>query len=135
MQAIIGIDPGREKCGFAVLKLDGSILCRKVIETEKLTDKVQEFISKCEVEKIIMGNGTTSRTAAETIKKILPPKCELKLVDEYRTTDMARRRYFCENPPRGLKRFLPKGMLYPPEPVDDYVAVILVERYIAGKGR
>jgi len=129
MQAIIGIDPGREKCGFAILALDGCVLKREVLKTGTLPEKVMHTLQDYEIGCIVMGNGTTSAKAVE-LARSCAPDCEVRLVDEYRTTEMARKRYFKENPPQGLKKFVPAGMLYPPVPVDDYVAVILAERYL-----
>ena len=54
------------------------------------------------------------------------------VVDEYRTTEMAKKEYWKVNPPRGLKKLIPLGMQVPPVPVDDFVAVILARRYISG---
>ena len=41
--------------------------------------------------------------------------------------------YWREHPPRGLMRLIPVTMQVPPVPVDDYVAVILAERYFDKK--
>ena len=57
----------------------------------------------------------------------------ITLVDEHLTTLEARARYFVEHPPTGLKRLLPVSMQVPPEPYDDYVAVILGERFLASQ--
>jgi hypothetical protein len=54
----------------------------------------------------------------------------LKVVDEYRTTEEAKKLYWQVNPPKGWRRFLPVTMQVPPEPVDDLVAVILARREI-----
>ena len=35
-----------------------------------------------------------------------------------------------EHRPKGIARLIPKGMRTPPEPIDDYAAVILAERYL-----
>jgi hypothetical protein len=33
-------------------------------------------------------------------------------------------------PPAGLSRLIPQGMRVPPRPVDDIVAIVLIERYL-----
>ena len=76
-----------------------------------------------------MGNGTTSRAAEATIRENLPD-IPVEIVDEYRTTDDARRAYWKANPPTGWRRFFPTSMQVPPEPVDDFVAVLLAQRYL-----
>jgi hypothetical protein len=55
-------------------------------------------------------------------------KCGIA-VDESYTSEAARRRYVAENPPRGLERLLPSSLRTPSVPYDDYVAVILGERF------
>ena len=63
------------------------------------------------------------------IREMLP-EVPVEIVDEYRTTDDARRVYWKAHPPTGWRRFLPTGMQVPPVPVDDFVAVLLAQRYL-----
>ena len=120
----MAVDPGRDKCGMAVLDGQGEVLWRQVIETSALEEiaraRAEEFLPAC----LILGNGTTSKAAEGRLKSALP-KMTVKVVDEYRTTDEARKLYWQVNPPRGWRKFLPVTMQVPPEPVDDLVAVIL----------
>ncbi len=55
------------------------------------------------------------------------------MIDEHRSSEQGRRRYFRENPPRGWRRLLPVGLQTPPRAYDDYVAVVLAERYLASR--
>ena len=128
---IIAIDPGREKCGIAAVASDTHVLCQQVIDTESLAETVKRLITAYAAEKVIMGNGTSHHTAQYALEEILAgTEITLELVDEYRTTDAAKIRYWENNPPRGLWRIVPTTMQVPPVPVDDYVAVILAERYL-----
>ena len=61
------------------------------------------------------------------------PRLELVVVDEYRTTELAKGEYWKAHPPTGWRRLLPVTMQVPPVPVDDFVAVLLGRRYIQGK--
>ena len=130
---IASIDPGREKCGFAILDSAGKILDHRILETSKLIDEILESFNRFAFDKIILGNGTSSRDAKSKIENWISEQkisVELKIVDEFKTTEMARIRYWQENPPRSWRKFLPTTMLVPPEPVDDWVAVILAERFL-----
>lgn len=131
MSSVIGIDPGREKCGVAVVDKQNGVLCRKVIDTKNLVKIVKIFVKEYKTKIIIIGNGTTSKDAQKKIvDSFLAKEIELICVDEYRTTDLAKIRYWQENPPCGWRKIIPTSMQVPLVPVDDYVAVILAERYL-----
>lgn len=131
---VIAVDPGREKCGIAVMKNDGNLFYQNVIQTETLAAEVARLCQAYEPAVLVIGNGTTSRQAQAAIKAAVP-ELDVVAVDEYRTTDAARIRYWQMHPPEGWRRFLPTGLQVPPVPVDDYVAIILAERHLQGKSR
>lgn len=125
-----GLDPGRDKCGLAVVDDEGNCIFHQVVATEKLGESLWELKEKYSFETLVMGNGTTSKKAEATVRSALTD-INLAVVDEYRTTDAARDEYWQMNPPKGLKRLIPRGMLVPPVPVDDLAALILARRYVA----
>lgn len=131
-QTIISIDPGREKCGIAAVHQDKGVLHKSIIETQDLSSTIESLLIKYQTRTVIMGNGTSSKQAQISLEKIIinGQAISVILVDEYRTTDEGRRRYWLENPPQGLRRLIPVTMQIPPKPVDDYVAIILAERYL-----
>ena len=126
---IAALDPGRDKCGFAVVGADGGVLVQKVIETRSLTDELREAFSRYGYERLILGNGTTSQDAQQRIQQAMPDLPVL-VVDEYRTTELAKKEYWKAHPPTGWRRFLPVTMQVPPVPVDDFVAVLLAHRWL-----
>ena len=127
--SVAAIDPGRDKCGLAVLAADGSVLFQQVVETKRLIEKLCQQRARHPFQTIILGNGTTSESARRRIVKALPG-LELVVVDEYRTTELAKGEYWKAHPPTGWRRLLPVTMQVPPVPVDDFVAVLLGRRYI-----
>lgn len=124
---IMGIDPGRDKCGVAVLTAAGEIKYQRVVETAELGDVIKRLIAEHEIELVILGNGTTHKAAASLVEA---SGLQVKVVDEKHTTEEARREYWKKNPPRGWRKLLPTTMQVPPEPVDAIVAEILVRRYL-----
>lgn len=126
---IAALDPGRDKCGFAVLASTGDILLQRVLETAKLEQELKKAQQELGFSRLILGNGTTSKEAKARIEKALPA-LEIQVVDEYKTTEQARGEYWLSNPPKGLMRLIPTTMRTPPCPVDDYVAVILARRHL-----
>ena len=123
----MGIDPGKDKCGVAVLTSAGEIKFQRVVPTEELDAVIKNLAAEMEIEKVILGDGTTHKAAA---KKISSAGLTFELIDEKHTTEEARRKFWIKNPPRGWRKFLPTTMQVPPEPVDAIVAEILVKRFL-----
>ena len=124
----MGIDPGRDKCGVAVLTSTGEIKFQRVVVTDELADVLKTLAANFAIETVILGDGTTHKSAAE---KISAADLKFLLVDEKHTTEEARRLYWEKNPPSGWRKFLPTSMQVPPEPVDAIVAEILVKRFLS----
>lgn len=127
---VAAVDPGREKCGIAFVTEDGRVLEQAIVETSRLGDELLTRSERFSPTAVVLGNGTTSREAGAAIRRALP-SIGVEVVDEYRTTDDARRAYWEAHPPTGWRRLLPTGMQAPPVPVDDFAAVILARRYLA----
>ncbi len=124
---ILGIDPGRDKCGVAVLNSAGEIKFQQVIETANLESTIKNLSAQFEIELAILGNGTTHKSAEKILSKFL----KIQVVDEKHTTEQARKLFWIKNPPQGWRKFLPTSMQVPPVPVDDIVAEILVRKFLA----
>ena len=124
----MGIDPGRDKCGVAVLTATGEIKFQRVVPTDELDAVIKNLAAEFEIEKVILGDGTTHKAVAQKVKAA---GLTFELVDEKHTTEEARREFWIKNPPRGWRKFLPTSMQVPPEPVDAIVAEILVRRFLA----
>jgi RNase H-fold protein (predicted Holliday junction resolvase) len=125
----LGIDPGRSKTGLALVDGAGKIVKLHIAESQNIDNEIVEFIkNSCPVH-IVLGNGTNSRNIGESIKRVLPDVM-VAVVEEAHSTEEARALYWQENPPKGLKKLIPLGMLVPPVPLDAYAAVILVRRFL-----
>jgi hypothetical protein len=126
LSVVLAIDPGREKCGLAVVE-PGRVLHREVVVRAHLRQRAEDLSRHFPVAVVVVGDATGSQ---DVIAELLELGRPVRVVPEAGTTLVARRRYFQEHPPRGLLRFLPPGLRVPPEPFDDYVAVLLAERYL-----
>ena len=125
----LGIDPGRSKTGLAFVNGAGKIVKLHIAESQNIDNEIVEFIkNSCPVH-IVLGNGTNSRNIGESIKRVLPDVM-VAVVEEAHSTEEARTLYWQENPPKGMKKLIPLGMLVPPVPLDAYAAVILVRRFL-----
>lgn len=129
MGRVIAVDPGREKCGLAVF--DGGRLAKKaVLPRAEILAAVVSLYQEGTV--LVVGDRTGSRNFVSDLEqKSGIIDTDICLIDEHRSSEEARRRYWQDHPARGLRRLLPLGLQVPPVPVDDYVAEILGERYFA----
>lgn len=128
MGVVIAIDPGREKCGVAVAS-DRGVLHRSIHPPDEIPGLIEGLIAEYSAETIVIGDGTSGRELAEHLRGP-SASVPIEFVDESYTTLEARSRFFQENPPRGLLRLIPRGLLTPSRPIDDLVAVILAEEYL-----
>ncbi|MDJ0797968.1 MAG: pre-16S rRNA-processing nuclease YqgF [Calothrix sp. MO_167.B12] len=127
---ILGFDPGRDKCGVAVMGLDRQLYYHQVILAESAIATIDDLRQKFPISLMVMGDQTTSKTWQKQLKEKLLEPLNIIMVDERYTTLEARDRYWQMYPPQGLLKLLPKGMRNPPRPIDDIVAILLIERYL-----
>jgi RNase H-fold protein (predicted Holliday junction resolvase) len=127
-EIIIAIDPGTKKCGYAVVDSNLSVLQRKVAVTEKITESVRESFRVYKAEKIILGNGTNYKQIEKKLRENFP-QLKIILIEEDFSTLEARKKYFEAHPPRGIFKIIPLSLRVPPCHYDDFVAVLLAEKY------
>jgi RNase H-fold protein (predicted Holliday junction resolvase) len=128
---ILGVDPGTRKCGYALLDDAGSPpVVLGIAALAQLPAALATIVAAHPIDMVALGRGTNSAQVAEILTTLGLPHT---LVDEHETTLRARGRFFADHPPRGWKRFVPRGMLLPDRPVDDYAAVLIAERYLTDK--
>ena len=137
----LGIDPGRDKTGFAFVELQGGLLASGIFTThehlrffaaltstrESLTQWLTEGKADSlparlidSVKFIAIGDGTHSREFSELVRKNLP--CEVLTVDERNTTLEARNLYWTLHTPSFWARLLPEGLRVPKRVLDDLAA-------------
>lgn len=125
---VMAVDPGKKKCGLAVVSASQGILYRSVVPCEDFGPAFREAYQKHSPRTVLLGSSTGSKEIAEVIEEEI--KLPAELVDERHTTELAKMRYFKEFPPRGLWKLVPLGLQTPPTCYDDFAAVVLAERYL-----
>ena len=135
MKVYLSVDPGREKCGVAVVREDGAIVARQRCDTAALEDVMTTLVAKHGPAGCLVGNGTGSAAVWARLQKLLQKSnnCDMMLIDEASTTEQARTLYWQANPPHGWRRLLPISLLVPPEPIDDWAAVVMAQRWLKKK--
>ena len=127
---ILGFDPGRDKCGVAVIGKDRQLLYHQVVVSEEAIAAIESLCQQFSIELLVMGDQTTAKSWKRKIEPHLPTSVPIVMVDERNSSLQARDRYWQMYPPKGLARLIPQGMRLPPRPVDDIVAILLIERYL-----
>lgn len=127
---ILGFDPGRHKCGLAVMGLDRSLHFHQVVAAAEILSTLESLQQRYPISLIVMGDQTSAKEWQEKLQHELLTPVRITTVDERFSSLEARQRYWQMYPPRGFTRLLPEGMRAPPRPVDDIVAMVLIERYL-----
>jgi RNase H-fold protein (predicted Holliday junction resolvase) len=127
---ILGFDPGRDKCGVAVMGLDRQLYYHQVIVAEDAIATISSLRQRYPISLLVMGDQTTAKAWKQRLTQELSDSPRIILVDERYSTLEARDRYWQMYPPRSFWSLIPQGMRPLPRPVDDIVAILLIERYL-----
>ena len=145
---VLGIDPGRDKMGWALANYDGELFSSGICliseqeffltalirgpdywECELLpwtTEKPKTPASQLEkLSLVAIGNGTGSREAIKLFERL---GIQVTVVDEKGTTLEARELYWSFHAPSWWQRCLSCIMWFPPRPLDDLAALVIAKR-------
>ena len=127
----IAVDPGRAKCGLAVMSSDGDVVEKLVAPTENLTGIASELTrSHPGVDRIVIGSGTGSGGIVEKLRSSSGLPGRIETVAEKNSTLEARRLFEKEHPLPWPLRILPYWIFSSYKGIDAYAAVIIGERYL-----
>ena len=130
----LGLDPGRDKTGFAFVDFDGGLVVSGIFPTADSDAFVADFRPYIiegsseelpddalgHVEFIAIGDGTTSREFSGKVRAWA--RCEVLEVDERNTTLEARGLYWKIHRPGIFVRLRPEGLRVPSRVLDDLAA-------------
>jgi RNase H-fold protein (predicted Holliday junction resolvase) len=131
---LLGFDPGRDKCGLAVMGKQQQLLYHQVVPSSDAIATLQQLCQQFSIATVVMGDQTTAKKWKQKLEHELSASLPIVLVDERYSSLEARDRYWQMYPPTGLQRLIPQGMREPPRPIDDIVAILLIERYLKELG-
>lgn len=128
----LGIDPGKDKCGFALVKDNQTPVLLDIVGTKEFDKFLKELYDEYRFDLIILGTGTYSQKIEKKIREInLSP---VVLVNEENTTIQAEKKYREDHPLKGYKKILSKIADWrPAKSVDDYAAFIIAKKYLENK--
>ena len=131
---LLGFDPGRDKCGLAVIGKQQQLLYHQVVPSSDAIATLQQLCQQFSIATLVMGDQTTAKKWKQKLERELSASLPIVLVDERYSSLEARDRYWQMYPPTGLQRLIPQGMREPPRLIDDIVAILLIERYLKELG-
>ncbi len=128
---LIGFDPGRDKCGVAIVEpTQREVLLHEVVASAAVIDRLRQLsLTYAPIDRLILGDQTASKFWQAQLREAFPD-LTIVTVDERNSSLAARDRYWQMYPSSGLMRLLPQGLKQPPRPIDDIVAILLIERYL-----
>jgi RNase H-fold protein (predicted Holliday junction resolvase) len=126
---ILGFDPGRQKCGLAVMGVDRAVYHHEIVSTTQAIATIQGLRQQFPISLLVMGNQTTAKEWKQKLSEI-PEPLRIMLVDERHSTLQARDRYWQMYPPKGFAALMPRSLRSINRPIDDIVAILLIERYL-----
>ena len=127
---LLGFDPGKQKCGVAVMSLDRKLHFQAVIPSQEAIAQVGNLLDSYPISLMVMGDQTASKQWKAELKFTFPD-LRIITVDERYSSQEARQRFWQIYPAQGLMKLLPLGMRSPNRAIDDIVAIILIERYLS----
>jgi RNase H-fold protein (predicted Holliday junction resolvase) len=130
-EILLAFDPGRDKCGIAVA-VPPQAWPHQVVPADRAIRELRQLQQIHQADRLLIGNQTTAKLWRDRLDQDWPDHPPITFVDERNSTLEARDRYWQLFPPRGLMRLIPAGLRQPPRPIDDIVALILIERYRQG---
>ncbi|WP_310424559.1 pre-16S rRNA-processing nuclease YqgF [Chamaesiphon sp. VAR_48_metabat_135_sub] len=128
-ETILGFDPGKDKCGVAVMDGDRALLYHQVLPTAEVISQISDLCQQYNVSRIVMGDQTTAKQWQQQLTTVFPD-LPITLIDERYSSLEARDRYWQMYPANFFTRLIPQGMRQPPRSIDDLVAIILIERHL-----
>ncbi|MDX2230984.1 MAG: resolvase [Leptolyngbyaceae cyanobacterium bins.349] len=128
--AILGFDPGRHKCGIAVMGIDRTLCYHQVVDAATAIATVQHLCSVYPISLVVIGDQTSSKEWKHRLTTETEAVFSVVQVDERNSSLEARDRYWEMFPPAGWDRLLPQALRRIPRPIDDIVAILLIERYL-----
>jgi RNase H-fold protein (predicted Holliday junction resolvase) len=109
--------------------VDRILRYQQVMPVKAVVDEIEQLRQQFPISTIVLGDQTGSKQWKTTLSQLSDPP-RIMLVDERYTSLEARDRYWQMYPPQGFIKLMPQSLRTIPRPIDDIVAVLLIERYL-----
>ena len=132
---VLSIDPGREKCGAAVVEFqnhksgdDGKVLWRAILPRTTLSEDLRPIVLEHSPNFLIVGHSTGSANLSSELTAMFP-SLPPEIIEESHSTLEARVLYWQAHPRRGWRRAVPLSLQTPPAAIDDFAAIVIARRF------
>jgi RNase H-fold protein (predicted Holliday junction resolvase) len=130
---LIAIDPGKAKCGIAVMDAGGAALEKINVPLAEVAAAVADNEKKYpDADRIVIGSGTGSGEVMEKLRAAGVVNLKIEIFAERNTTLEAREIYEAENPSRWPLGIFLRRLFTQPKGMDAYAAVAIGRRYLEG---
>ena len=109
--------------------LDRALYYQQVVSADSVIDEISELRQRFPISMVVLGDQTASKGWKNALSQLSDPP-RIMLVDERYSSLEARDRYWQMYPPTGLTGLIPQALRTIPRPIDDIVAILLIERYL-----
>ena len=124
---VIGIDPGRKRCGISVVDSVQGTLKRSLVSSLALMDKLTIYKSDYPDSVIVCGDSASSKDLMKSLNTL---NYDVIYIDEKNSTLEGRKLYWKRHKKPWWALLIPKTMLHPKRRIDDYAATVIAKRYI-----
>jgi RNase H-fold protein (predicted Holliday junction resolvase) len=124
---VLSIDPGREKCGVAVVEDTPRVLWQAIIPRAEFERDIGTILLEWQPDAVLLGHATTSQALHKVL--LAHTTIPIHIVEETGSTLEARELFWQANPPCGWRRWVPLSLQEPPVPLDDFAAIVLARRF------
>ncbi len=129
MNFFVSIDPGYFKSGIILSDISRKLVLKgEVVKSELLADLIIEWSAQYEINKIILGNGTSSNYIFNQLER--KDFSNIQLVDERETTLRAKYRFIELWPPIWPLNLIPKSLRIVRTNLDAVAALLLLEDFL-----
>jgi RNase H-fold protein (predicted Holliday junction resolvase) len=109
--------------------VDRILRYQEVVPVDLVVSTLEQLRQRFPISTIVLGDQTGSKQWKNTLTQLHDPP-RIMVVDERYTSLEARDRYWQMYPPTGLAKLMPQSLRTIPRPIDDIVAILLIERYL-----
>lgn len=131
---ILAIDPGTVRIGYALVDNRGKAVTQGIVNLDEGLGRLGQLAEARVVRTVVIGDGTNQMNIRAEIERLLPEVPVAVVGEKSSTVDAWQLKIEQEAGRNPFRRaWLMLVQLFNPPAVDDYAALVLARRYLAGR--